>query len=273
MKHAKPLLVRPHKIKAALSCLKSINFLYAHIKTDFSELDQMPSEFIAPVVTQLCKQPHPATNINWDDRERTIDELSSTSRTPSSSIFKSVLVTDVDGQDLTSEQMKISALQHLRDGKPFLAMKHGEHATNDYNDLYLYALLYPTLFPYGFGSPDNIRRSCTILLQAHAVHLFCLGDRRFQEHNSFLFVIFNILQCHAVNLSTYLLVQRPQFLQYSTELMGVTPSAILRVAKWLEVGGPLYSGDSEERLVSKLMQQVTVINQKVPGTSAAKLAM
>lgn len=272
LKYAKPLLVRPDKLRAAIVKLREINWCFRGVEIDHDMLNNMPAEFVAPVrieSSQLSGFPF----IRTTSVSQASGEAVPTNTHVDESLFDTVVLTDMDGRDMTRSQMAIAALTHLRSGKPYIEMRHGSQPTNDYDDPFLYALLFPTLFPYGLGSPDNNERNPKVSLRSHVKHLFRLKDRRFQEHNSFLFIVFNIMQRHAVNMSATLMIRHARFHEFSRQLLSISPNAISRVASRLERGGPLYSSDHEEHLVTRLMQQVSLINRKVPGTSAAKMSM
>lgn len=55
-------------------------------------------------------------------------------------------------------------------------------------------MIYPTLFLYGFGGFEDHLHSEPLLIKKHVKYLFNLADHHFQEHYSFLFTAFNILQ-------------------------------------------------------------------------------
>ena len=153
------------------------------------------------------------TNIDGDsllkecEKEKDVDVLMDT-----------VVIMDVDGRTLMSEEMTSKALKHLKDGKHFIEMWHGTLPINDYNDPKLYAMLYQTLFPYSVGSPDGVKRMKNLSFEAHVWHLFKLKDLRFWEHCSFMFVAINVMQWHVTNLSTSLSVRRPYVASFANEL-------------------------------------------------------
>ncbi|KAJ7107332.1 hypothetical protein C8R44DRAFT_637560 [Mycena epipterygia] len=68
-------------------------------------------------------------------------------------------------------------------------------------------MIYPTLLPYGIGGPEDSRRPVPVSLKRHVKHLFNLADPRSQEHPSFLFTAFNILQRREMLLHTSLKVK------------------------------------------------------------------
>lgn len=60
-------------------------------------------------------------------------------------------------------------------------------------------MLYPTLFPYGRGSP-SAKRSPQMSIAAWVEHCLSLHHRRHARHKSFLFVLFGIFTLSIVVL-------------------------------------------------------------------------
>ena len=104
-------------------------------------------------------------------------------------------------------------------------------------------------------------------------HLFKLTDHRFQEHYSFLFTAFNILQQHAILLHTSLKVKRSNFNAIADGFATVSPESVHIVSERVAWGDTITANNDEERKVLALMQEVKVITSHVPGSSASKIAM
>ncbi|TFK87004.1 hypothetical protein K466DRAFT_491708, partial [Polyporus arcularius HHB13444] len=133
--------------------------------------------------------------------------------------------------------------------------------------------MYPTLFPYGLGGLEDRARASKLSLKRHVKHLLSLSDRRFQEHHSFLFTAFNILQRRSVLLHSSLKINRKRFRGFTEELGSVSEDAVARVCAKIAANSPLKGLDPEEKKVVKLMDEVQLVSRNVPGTSAARLAM
>jgi hypothetical protein len=113
-------------------------------------------------------------------------------------------------------------------------------------------MIYPTLFPYGIGGPDEARRSTPVSLKQDVKHLFNLGDSRFQEHPSFLFTAFNKLQRRELLLHTSLKVKRVNFASVASQFASVSPEVVQRVSERIASGSSLdvhYETECEEQQV------------------------
>ena len=105
-----------------------------------------------------------------------------------------VILTDVEGSAPANE-LRAAAVRHVKQkGRGYVEITHEPTPINEFFNPEMFPMMYPTLFPYGIGGFEDNRRSAPVSLKHHAKHLFALTDRRFQEHYSFLFTVFNILQ-------------------------------------------------------------------------------
>jgi len=113
--------------------------------------------------------------------------------------FENAVVTDVDG-DASSNQLRAAAVRHVKEkGRGHIKIPHDSRPVNEFFNP---DLIYPTLYPYGMGGFEDHRRELEVpaSLKRHVKHLFNMSDRRFQEHRSFMFTVFNILQRRAILL-------------------------------------------------------------------------
>lgn len=139
---AKPLIVQREKVWAALIWLKLNNPLYANIIIDHDYLTGLDREFVAPVKINFQKKfdrsfvgsSYDSVIVNAEDTE-----------TQDCNVYSSVVVTDIDGKDVSSSEMTGAVFQHLKCGSRFLQLSHGHEPSNDYTDFNLFPLLYPML--------------------------------------------------------------------------------------------------------------------------------
>ncbi|KAF5326511.1 hypothetical protein D9611_000714 [Ephemerocybe angulata] len=133
-------------------------------------------------------------------------------------------------------------------------------------------MIYPTLFPYGIGGLENRGRKAALSFKRHVKHLLTLHDSRFQEHYSFPFTVFNILQRRAILLHTSLKVKRSNFKKVAASFASVSPEVLQSVSE--QIGKGTYSFHTpEERQALDLMKEVKLITSNVPASSSSKLVM
>ncbi|KAJ6592024.1 hypothetical protein DFH09DRAFT_1305950 [Mycena vulgaris] len=188
---ATPLIVQKERVMKALDWLKIHNHLYRNVAVDREVLRDHDDN-----VPPSRKPPHPHVS--------TISSV----RRPLLNLFQSVVVADLDG-DAPSRVLRSEALKHLKKpGSNYVEIPHDPKAVNEFNNPHLFPMIYPTLFPYGLGDLEDLRRRSPLSFKRHIKHFFNLADRRFQEHNSFLFTSFNTVQRRALLLRTSMKVKR-----------------------------------------------------------------
>jgi hypothetical protein len=103
--------------------------------------------------------------------------------------------------------------------------------------------------------------------------LFNSADRHFQEHYSFLFTAFNMIQRHTLLLRTHYKSERPNFDYIAAQFGTVSPAAVHAVSERIASGDYKTTNSNEERRVLRLMKEVNAINAHVPSSSQSKLVM
>ncbi|TFK60576.1 hypothetical protein BDN72DRAFT_779234, partial [Pluteus cervinus] len=103
--------------------------------------------------------------------------------------------------------------------------------------------------------------------------MFSLNDRRFQEHYSFLFTVFNILQRRAVLKQTWFKVKQQRFARFVDDFENVQSMAAQRVIERLSRYDFSTPSDPEEKKVHSLMKEIQSLNAKVPGSSSSRTQM
>jgi hypothetical protein len=187
--------------------------------------------------------------------------------------FESVVIADVDVHT-PMNQLRAAAVRHVKTrGQPFVQVAHGPKPVNEFFNVDMFPSLYLTLFPYGCGGFEDRGRGKPISLKEHVKYLLSLHDTRFQTHNSFLFTAFNILQRRALLLGSCLKVKKASFSRFARSFSSVSSEAVGSVLERIERGDGATAQTAEERKVLRLMKEVNLVTTKVPGSSAARVAM
>jgi len=266
---AKPLVVRREKIYKALVWLKQNNPLYKDVGIEEENLRSLPDEDVLPYhIEHIPRDDAQDTLISRYDNLPDLEKPSS-----DQTHFESVVVSDIDAHTPPAE-LTAAAIHHVKTkGRRFIQIGHGSGPMNEFFNVNLFPMLYPTLFPYGCGGFEDRERCKAISLKEHVKYLFSLKDRRFQKHYSFLFVAFNILQRRDLLLHASLKVRKSYFAKFAKEFSNVSSDAISGILQRLEKGERLVAETDEERRVLRLMKEVNLVTSKVPGSSASRVAM
>lgn len=181
------------KVCNALLRLIANNLLYHNVSVNDEVLENLEDEHVLPVHMEhiVVDQASDLLTSHYDTSSQ--DTIPSKNDYKGAA-FKDVVVSDVD-QNSTAKEQQIVALRHLHlKGSMHLSVPHGSHPVNEFNNLFLFPLIYPTLFPYGLGGFDHPKWQTRLSMQYHVKHLLSLGDWQFQEHYLFMFSAFNVLQ-------------------------------------------------------------------------------
>ena len=268
---AKPLCVRREKVRAALLWLKQHNPLYTNITIDFDVINSLEDEQIPPFHIE-----HVMPNDAVDSLTSRYDMNAFEGDLPNEICdlpFQNVVITDVDAH-APSHELRAAALRHIKDKKGgYIQIPHDPKPVNEFFNPELLPRIYPTLFPYGIGGPEDPQRNQPLSFIRHVKHLFNLHDRRFQEHYSFLFTTFNIIQHRNVLLNTSLKVKKASFEHLATAFGTVTPEVVHIVSERVSRGDFSTIHNSEEKKVVDLLKQVKAVTHNTPGSSSSKLVM
>ena len=272
-KKAKPLSVRREKVREALLWLKAHNHLYNDIVIDHNMLDSLHHDQILPFHVEhvlnneasdsLTSHYDPSINLAQGHHHERNNDIP----------FDNVVITDIDAH-APAHELRAAAVRHVKKkGGAYLQIPHDPEPVNEFNNPHLLPMCYPTLFPYGIGGFEDERRTVTLSFKAQAKHFFLLHDTRFQEHFSFLFTIFNMLQRRSLLLHTSLKVKRASFPIIANHFATVSPEAVHCVSERVSRGDSRTCNNEDERKVLRLMKEVQVVTSHVPGSSASRIVM
>ena len=270
---AKPLTVRREKVRSALIWLKQHNRHYKHITINHDMLNQLEDQQILPFSIEhvLPSQANESLTSRYD----TTSSLETHCQAPLDAPipFQNVVITDVDARAPANE-LRAAAVRHvIKKGGSYIEIPHDAQPVNEFCNPDLFPMIYPTLFPYGIGGLEDSDRESKLSMKKHVKHLFSLADRRFQEHYSFLFTAFNMLQRREVLLRTSLKVKRSNFPSVAANFASVSPQAVHIVSQRIANGDSITANTDDERKVLNLMRQVKLVSSHVPGSSGSRIAM
>ncbi|KAI0814969.1 hypothetical protein BC629DRAFT_1579594 [Irpex lacteus] len=159
LQKAKPLVVNPQRVLAALVWLKANNPLYSSIVINHAALDSIPSDV-----------PPSSAQDSLTDRYDAIPSLSNLDSLRSEN--SDIVITDIDGS-APSNELRAAALRHVKQkGGEYVQLPHEALPANEFFDPSLFPKTFPTLFPYGCGGLEDLSREVSVSLKHHARHLF-----------------------------------------------------------------------------------------------------
>ena len=272
---ARPLVVRREAVLKALQWLCANNLLYRNVVIDEGKISALPEEDVLNY--NIEHVPLSVTSCALVSRYDAPTDSTVTSDAPQPPLdeqvqFESVVITDVEAH-APSYQLKAAALRHAKQGGSFVEIPHDPNPANEFFNPSMFPMLYPTLFPYGTGGFEDRRRAIPIGLENHVKHMLALADKRFQQHYSFMFVVFNVLQRRKLLLHTSLKVNRNNFTSWAERFACVSTAAINSLALRASSGVQPIPASHDERLAFELMKEVKAISCNVPGSPESRLTM
>ena len=147
---------------------------------------------------------------------------------------------------------------------------HSSKPVNEYFNPKLLLGLYPTLFCYGRGSPEDQTRPVEIKLHEHIRYLLSYNDRRFEVNCSFIFVVFNILQRRDACFHAQLIATKPYFQASAPEIQSLNSHDIEMALNNISKG--TYSSASNGTL-NKLLNHIKAIGGRVMGSAYSRTAL
>ncbi len=270
--HAKPLAVNGGRVRRALQWLKDNNPLYSSIEFNEDVLRELDRNPILPISIQ-----HVLPSSAGESLTSRYDAPDVTDRLPipvqTEVPFQNVVITDVDG-GASSNNLRAAAVRHIKwKGGGYIEINHDPVPVEEFYNPRLFPMMYPTLFPYGIGGMEDRTRVRPISLKRHVKHLFELNDTRFQQHHSFLFSAFNMLQRRSMLLHTSLKVKKASFPSIAKSFARVSADAIHIVAERVSRGDFTTCGSEEEKRALTLMKEVRAVTSNVSGSSSSCTTM
>lgn len=130
--------------------------------------------------------------------------------------------------------------------------------------------MYPTLFCYGRGVPENQSRPIAINLREHLRYLLSYNDRRFEKNHSFIFVVFNLLQRRDACFHAKLMATKPYFRSSAHEIQSLNSNDIETALN--NISKRTHNMESNSAL-NKLLNYIKTIGGRVMGSAYARTAL
>lgn len=144
-----------------------------------------------------------------------------------------------------------------------------ETPVNQYDNPLLLLGLFPTLFPYGLGSPDNPDRKIKTCYKTHLQYLLSYHDKRFEIHHSFIFVVFNMLQRRNACYNARLMMNQPYSQSYAEQISKVKSVDVQQALKIISQKNKNTSFQMNPD-VNRLVKQVKAVGGNVQGSVQAR---
>ncbi|CAF1608295.1 unnamed protein product, partial [Adineta ricciae] len=282
------LTVRKKKILNALQWLRQNNPLYRNIMINSSSIDHLPDDDVPEC---LWKTMEVSNNIEHSDQERAnyvpdpLQEAQKSRDNVTVTLTTSAVV-DVNAVSVSCEDVTKCLLEKIRmetkdktatadaieqnDQDTVYMIPRGHKPASEYLNPDLLMGMFPTLFPYGRGALEDSSRPDKISLLEHIRYLLSLENRRFQKNDSFIFIVFNILQSRTVCFHAQLMTTRPYFQQSAHKLETLTSND---VATALANISKQSNSSVDDPRVNVLMKHIKAVGGRVMGSCHSRSAL
>ncbi|CAF5000979.1 unnamed protein product [Rotaria sp. Silwood1] len=276
----KVLTVRRKKIIEALHWLKKHNVLYQNVDINLKNIAQLPEDDVPECIMSTMEQKIGDEEIQSERIGYIPDPLSDPiERTSTDSIpITNSGVLDVNGSSVSSDEITNYLLHKIKndgteeqmDTENVYLIPHSSKPVNEYFNPKLLVGLYPTLFCYGRGAPEDQSRPVKVNLREHIRYLLSYNDRRFETNHGFIFVVFNLLQRHDACFHAQLIATKPYFRASADEIQSLKSKDIEMALD--NISKKTYSSESNSAL-NKLLHHIKTIGGRVMGSAYSRTAL
>jgi len=277
--------VRRQKIWSFLVWLHHHNALYANIPLDYSIMSLYPEDGPIPGLVECVVENHElSVDVVFGEETAGFSEHPVMMLADGAAdllgeqtiMVEKIGMLDPESNKLTGRSFVASAIRNLlpkdaADIQPDLVIHHNGRPVPEYNNPCFFPGLYPTLFPYGLGGFEIKSRPTALSFKQQAKYFLSVSNRAFHYHNSFIFVLQNILQHRQAHLQTHFTVGKSNFKSVARQLTTVSPVLLQCLALKLELEHKLVNPTNEERNALRLLQQVNTMSACIPGSQASKI--
>ncbi|KAE8193416.1 hypothetical protein CF335_g5594 [Tilletia laevis] len=175
---------------------------------------------------------------------------------------------DLNGVRVPGHHRMAAALANtIGSERPDLVIKHGTSFVNDYNNPELFPGMFPALFPWDVGGLGG-KREVPLSFARRGSSLLDLADPAFRQHWSYIFVVANIKQRHAINNHSRLTCQSGDHSRFAEELRNMDADLLKTVYERLLSGRWFSDLPPDEAAIFSLLKKCELVSQHVPGSKA-----
>ncbi|CAF1331175.1 unnamed protein product [Adineta steineri] len=254
--------------------------LYQNIEINLENIAQLPEDDIPESIMSTMEQKISDEEVQSERVGYVPDPLSNlTDYTISDAIpMQNSSVLDVNGSFVSSDEIANYVLQKMKNNKTHQQMNservhlipHSSKPVNEYYNPKLLVGLYPTLFCYGRGAPDDQSRPVKTNLREHIRYLLSYHDRRFETNHSFIFVVFHILQRRNACFHAQLITTKPYFRESAQDIQTLNSKDIETALE--NISKKTYNSESNSAL-NKLLNHIKTIGGRVMGSAYLRTAL
>jgi len=274
-----PILVRKSRVKTIIQFLLSFNpyyqptqdFQFSQYNLD-SLFNTVEEEGVPASVTIGHLPMNDAIAVSASDyTPRNEDDAGPLDPVADKILMENVGYTDGDDTPASYRAMKIMALGHCLQGRPFLASGKGNRPVPDFRNPAIMTWLFPHLDPWGIGGFYHPRRMVKISMEEQVSHLLMVDDSPFERDTEFAFVFYNVIRKAAVTKSLRFTVPFKTHKRIIADLLRVDPVILAHLNRECTRDALYRPVNEEEQLAFRLLASLGTIARHIPGSDGYKL--
>jgi hypothetical protein len=257
-----PFLVRCNHVKNALEWLILNHSDYEDVTFSSDHLNEYPED-MPPVSVEYKPMIH-----NKTPESTSVHDMENEDGTEDGDC--AFTVHGLTGQQLeimTTNAVKIKALQHLNSSEKFLAIGHGEQPETIWRNPQLYPQMFPWLFPYGLGGVGSVDGLSD---KMHKKWLLMYHDKRFQVDHDFPFIAFSHEQIKTTSTQCFLLADKKVFNDIKQCILNIDSAVLNNLLEHMAKEDFVKPQGNEEEQCFQLMKDVDHVAGPVKGSNTSK---
>ncbi|HEY4831131.1 MAG TPA: helitron helicase-like domain-containing protein, partial [Waddliaceae bacterium] len=266
-----PMLVRRNNVKEALEWLKLNHIDYEDLYISKENLDSYPLAGIPVEINYAKLDPESGNKITtaMSIHDNELEEGTTDGPCP----FTVHGLTGPEYENMSLENLKARALQHLVDNGSTLGIGHDTIPQSIYDNPQAYPQMFPWLFPYGHGGIGQKCHFGSISEIGHKKNLLMYHDKRFQTDFYFPMISFNHNQLKSGITGSFLLSKRKKWPSISRRLKTLNRDVLKYISEKLSNGELFNPKSAEEKSCYNLLNDLDHVGGFVQGSITSKKHM
>ncbi|KAF8813077.1 hypothetical protein BYT27DRAFT_7085330, partial [Phlegmacium glaucopus] len=240
-----PMLVRRNNVKDALEWLKLNHIDYEDLHISIDNLNSYPLSGVPVNIEYVKTDPNSGNKIAMamSVHDNEFEEGTTDGPCP----FTVHGLTGPEFEQMSIDNLKARALQHLAEGGSTLGISHDDKPQSMYDNPQAYLQMFPWLFPYGFGGIGQKCHFGIISETTHKHNLLMYYDKHFQTDFYFPMIGFNHEQLKAGVTGSFLLAKRKKWPDISKRLSSLNRDVLKRISDKLSDGEHFIPKTTDEK--------------------------
>jgi hypothetical protein len=257
-----PFLVRWNHVKLALEWLILNHSDYDNVSLSMANLSEYPED-MPPVSIEFKQMMH-----NKTPEGTSVHDMEDEDGTENGQC--AFTVHGLTGEDLnimSTNAVKVKALQHLNSQGKVLVISHSREPESIWHNPQLYPQMFPWLFPYGFGGVGSI---AGLSDKEHKKWLLMYHDKRFQTDQDFPFIAFSHEQIKTASSQSFLLADKAIFNDIKQRIVTLDSSVLRSLLERMSKDEIVKPESEEEEKCFKLIRDLDHVAGPVKGSNTSK---